>query len=120
MFNRDDVPLDERERLYRRLLKEHAESGLTLREFGKRQGIPSGTLSCWRHKLKQRDQRDEGVQRPTAPRSLLVPVTIRQEPPTEESHGYEVLLRCGRVVRLSGGFKPEALTAIVRAVEAAC
>lgn len=111
---------------YRRLVVQHEQSGLTIREFAKRVGIPAGTLSFWRFKLKTRER-----ERAKSAMPSLLPVQVKtsgEELDTARTNvlergsspGYEVLLRCGRVVRLSGSFEVESLQALVRALEATC
>ena len=43
------------ERYWRRLIRRHATSGLSVRRFCVREGIAESRFHCWRRKLRQRD-----------------------------------------------------------------
>ena len=117
----------ETERFYREILAEQRESGLSVRAFGKAQGIPAGTLSFWRHQLRKRDAARRGKRKP---KPGFVPVRVvegraaspvpRAEPtnatPPSGGGGYEVDLGGGRVLRLPADFDDGRVAALVRAV----
>src|SRR5579859_3959142 len=96
----------ETEKLYRGLLAEHAKSGLSLREFADQRGIPAGTLSCWRHLLKEREAERKKTAKVTEPR--FVPVEVRgatSAPPQPVKSGvYEIVLGRDRLLRLPADF----------------
>ena len=114
------------EKFYRQVLAEQAQSGLSLRAFAVGRGIPAGTLSCWRHKLKQRDAaRASKSKKASKPRFVQVSVAAarppepKPEPPrvtSPGSVGYEVVLGQGRVLRLPADFDDARVAALVRAV----
>jgi len=124
----------ETETFYRGLLDEQAGSGVSLRAFAAARGIPSGTLSSWRHQLKRRDAeaRASSTERAaTGPR--FVPVSVvgsgpgaatdptAQEPtrtgsPMCARAGYEVVLGRDRLLRLPADFDAARVAALVRAV----
>ncbi len=119
------------EGFYRRLLAEAARSGLPLRQFAAERGVPAGTLSCWRFKLKQLDaERKTKVEA-----ARFVPVRVLDEPAarTESTvaersrprvqgaaSSYEVVLGRGRVLRLPPDFEGAQVAALIQAVEASC
>lgn len=117
------------ERFYRRLLAEQTRSGLSLRAFGDKKGIPAGTLSHWRHKLKQRDAARRARKPQDRPQFLRVKVedaprdgeigAEASHPVAPASQVYEVVLGPGRVLRLPRDFDEARVAALVRAV-AAC
>jgi len=95
--------------------------GESLAALAARVGVASGTLSWWRHELRRRDRaRAEGGAAP-----ILLPVRVLDvaPPPVPEAEGatgYEVLLAGGRrVLRVPARFEPEAVRALVAAVEGA-
>ncbi|HXV34793.1 MAG TPA: hypothetical protein VD769_12345 [Gaiellaceae bacterium] len=111
----------ETEQFYRRLLGEQARSGLSTRAFAAERGVPAGTLSFWRHELKQRDAVRTGGSR-KAHRSRFVPVSIigavapEAAPPATSRGVYEVELGRERVVRLPADFDAGRAAALVKAV----
>jgi hypothetical protein len=106
----------ETERFYRKLLDEWARSGLSLRAFGAKRGIPEGSLSSWRHTLKVRD-----AERAKAKRSLaaqFVPVNVVGAAPEagQGRGGYEIVLGGDRVLRLPADFDGARVAALVKAM----
>jgi transposase-like protein len=124
---------DEAEAFYRELLAEQARSGLSTRAFAAARGVPAGTLSSWRHQLKQRDARtrDSTTERTIEPR--FVPVSVvavgeaavpvpqeltRPASPAYVRASYEVVVGQDRVLRLRlpADFDATRVAALVRAV----
>lgn len=130
--------IPERERHYRRLLASQARSGLSIYEFAERVGIPRGTLSFWKFKIRQLDRTRAAPRPATAiprrearrvgePLPSFLPVNVvegvasaHEAASSRTRPGYEVLLRCGRVVRVPSHFEAESLTTLVRALEGTC
>lgn len=106
---------EETERRYRRLLAAQARSGLSLRAFARKRGIPAGTLSYWRHELKRRDaarRREDG----SRARFLPVKVVSPTEAHAATMVGYEVLLGRDCVLRLPRDFEVARVAALLKAV----
>lgn len=85
----------------RELLRQLSASGLTLSEFSRRTGIPTGTLSNWRHVERRRAA--EGSKRAEP----LVPVEVIDEPRTV-ARGSGDVARSGEsavVVELAAGHR---------------
>ena len=117
----------ETEQFYRRLVAEHDASGLSIKAFAATRGIPPGTLSSWRHQLKQRDAaraRGDG-----ATKSPFVQVKVvgaeamgapapapEAKPASARPTVYEVVLGRDRVLRLPAEFDEARVAALVRAV----
>lgn len=99
------------EATYRRLLTQHAESDLSLREFARRSGVSYWTLLRWRKLLEDADEE--------AP--ALVPVHVVRSspaPPAQASTGAVLELhRSGHRVLLPASLSPEDLARIVAALE---
>src|SRR5277367_451585 len=111
----------ETEKFYRELIAEQRKSGLTIRAFAEARGVPAGTLSSWRHHLKQRDAASarEGEK---ASKPAFVPVSVvktdvvtetapklkpKPSPSTSPASArgmYEVVLGRDRVLRLPADF----------------
>lgn len=127
----------ETERFYRKLVDEQKRSGLTIRAFAESRGIPAGTLSCWRHQIKKRDEAHERRKKKTS-KPAFVPVSVVEtapavlvkavapkpkssptpatSPASGRSASYEVVLGRDRVLRLPADFDEARVAALVRAV----
>ena len=126
----------ETEKFYRQLVAEQEESGLSIRAFAATRGIPPGTLSSWRHELKERDaacarggdkatkprfvrvnvvgaEAEAGAEAGPAPLAKPIPVA---KPVSAGTTIYEVVLGQGRVLRLPAEFDEARVAALVRAV----
>jgi transposase-like protein len=121
----------ETEKFYRRLVAEQEESGLSIRAFAATHGIPPGTLSSWRHELKERDaaraRRGDKATKPRFVRVNVVGAGAGAGPGTPEpaplakpagarAAVYEVVLGRDRVLRLPADFDEARVAALVRAV----
>lgn len=112
----------ETERFYRRLVREQERSGLTIRAFARSRGMAAGTLSFWRHELRQRDAaaaRDKSAEPQFVPVHVLAdeaPSGVRSPAASSRRSSYEVLLGRGRVLRLPPDFDDSRVAALVRAV----
>ena len=125
----------ETEQFYRQLVAEYDASGLSIRAFAWMRGIPPGTLSSWRHELKQRDAaRARTGERAT--KSPFVQVKVvgagavagagagaaapepepRARPASARPVVYEVVLGRDRVLRVPAEFDEARVAALVRAV----
>jgi hypothetical protein len=116
----------ETETFYRELIAELEQSGQTIRAFAEARRIPSGTLSSWRYKLKQRDAENaHAEEKASKPRFVPVsvvkkaPVAPKPQPkaaPPSSRGDYEVVLGRDRVLRLPADFDEARVAALVRAV----
>lgn len=84
------------------VLDAHRASGLSLMEFARRQGFDPQRLYCWRRRLT--DQRE-----------LAEPSFVEVAAPATAP--VEVVLRSGRVLRVSERIDPEALRRLAEALE---
>ena len=118
-------PPSELERRYRRLLEEHARSGLSQAEFAKRKGIPATTLSWWRGEIGHRDRlrSERNGNGATHPPGLL-PVEIvptKNLAPSKKSDTtrpvFAVRLRSGRELRVQHGFDAQELKRLIEVLE---
>jgi hypothetical protein len=96
------------ERLWRQRLKEWQRSGQTGRDFCQRHGLSEPSFYCWRREIAKRDREPAAAERQAA----FVPVRVVASAPID------VVLRCGRVVRVPAGFDAAQLRAVVQALEA--
>ena len=103
--------LTARGRAMQRLLARWERSGLTLAEFGRRVGMPAGTLGWWRHALQA------GERTPGDGRFLELPVrSALAEAPRAALAAFEVVCRDGTVVRVPARFDAEALDRLLALV----
>ena len=120
---RGDAPT-EKELRYRELLAEQRASGLTLRAFARKQGMPETTLAWWKYTIAQRDGVRSKTSGSKATRSKtngasvsLVPIKVVGSLSTAT---FVVQLRSGHSVRVERGFDAEELRRLVAALEASC
>ena len=96
--------LTARGRAMQRLLARWERSGLTLAEFGRRVGMPAGTLGWWRHALRA------GARTPGDGRFLELPVRrTLAEAPRPAPAPFEIVFGDGTAVRVPVAFDAEAL-----------
>ena len=108
------------ERFYRGLLAELEASGKTIKAFSEERGLPPNRLSWWRHKLKWRADAsaDGGSKLPG-----LIPVQVaegQRDARSGSGETYDVVLKCGWIVRLPVLLEPSKAAELVRGLEASC
>ncbi len=92
-----------RARQMRRVLAHWQRSGLTLREFGEKRGIPLSTLSWWRQVFRRAGDEDgNGV---AAERTSAV---------------LEIVLPSGHLVRVPTGADTDTLQRVLQALQTTC
>jgi hypothetical protein len=96
------------ERLWRRRLSAWQRSGLTGREFCRRESLSEPSFYGWRRELARRDRVRAAAKRPPA----FVPVHV------VATEALEVMVGSGQVVRVGPGFDAAHLRAVVAALEA--
>ena len=111
----NETPAEHR---YRRLFAERRR-GESLAALAARAGVATGTLAWWSHELRRRG-RARAASDTVVP--TLLPVRVREAAPVVRARapGYEIALADGRrVLRVPAEFEPEAVRALVAAVEGA-
>lgn len=105
------------ERLNRALLAEADASGKSLRAFCAERGVPVNRLYWWRHKLKWKGA---SADEPAAPQ--LLPVRVVDEAAVDHAppRTYDVVMRCGRTLRVPVDLDVMRVAALVGALEASC
>ncbi len=91
-------------------------SGLSIRMFAAREGLPAGSLSSWKWKLAQRRGRAPGAEAPLRFVELKAATGPLTTKPTTTTT-FEVVLEAGRVVRVPGGFDAAELVRLVGVLE---
>lgn len=115
-----------KERQYRALLAEQAESGLALREFAAHRGIAAGTLSWWKSEIRRREAIRHGRAAPKRRRrrgraAKLLPVRLNDALSTPSSTSvFEVSLPGGAAVRVPADFDADAFARLVAVLNQPC
>ena len=114
-----------REQFWRRTVRRQQRSGLTIRDFCRREGLKDWTFRWWRQELERRDQKADSNQRvdpagtPTVATPAFLPVqivdleSVAPRPPAL----IEVMLPSGPTVRVPDGFDPRTLQAVLALLE---
>jgi len=107
-----------RARQMRRVLAGWQRSGLTLREFGERHGIPLSTLTWWRRVFRHAgDEEGHGVAAKNA-------VVFTEVPPPANlprtPSVVEIVLPSGHLVRVPAGADTNTLQRVPQALQTTC
>ena len=106
-----------REAFWRRVLKEQAESGVTVTEFCERHLLSRTKYFWWQRQLRLKRSRRGKAQRTDGAPSF-VPVEVRQPPPAGGSqHPFELELHGKRVLRIARDFDDESLRRLLAVLE---
>ena len=108
----------------RALLARHEASGMRSLDFEQSVGIPTGTLSHWRWRLRQRDRKHATVAA-SGPRFAQVSVEPTRPEVSNETletrpiHPFELVFPKGLLLRVPVHFDPLALRQLLRVLETA-
>jgi hypothetical protein len=115
---------------WRALLEECRRSGLSQAEFGRRRGIPPGTLGYWKCILARETRRSRMLApAPAGPERLRFlpvevalppppPPTAKGVPPAEPAADVEIVLAHGRRIRVRGRVDVPWLGQVVAVLDA--
>ena len=113
------------ERQWRKRVRQHEKSGLTVREFCEREDLVHHQLAWWRSELKRRAAKNsvrkkkstttKRKRQATTTVSNFVPVQVA--PSGSSSASIEVVLDQPMRIAVSAGFDPQVLADVVRALE---
>lgn len=112
-------------------------SGQSVREFCRNEGVRESAFYFWRRELAQRSQRTDAVNRSrpqanpltTASRSpkrtparhssipSFLPVRVVEDAAAEATSGVEIILAHGRTVRVRSGFNRQTLADVLAVLE---
>jgi transposase len=95
-----------KEQQWRRRLRDWQRSGLSVSAFCRRHGLAENRLYAWRRILAQRD----------AEQAIFVPVRLLAESGSQNGT-LEVLLACGRRLRVAKGFDAATLRQLLAVLE---
>ena len=117
-----------KEQLWRRLIADHARSGVSIRAYCRRESLKHWNFQWWRRELARRDS--QGASAPIRNRpepatelarsSAFLPVLVVEDAPvpTVEASAIEIVLPAGPIVRVNRGFDSLALDAVLSVLEA--
>ena len=118
-----------KEQFWRRAIALQARSGLSIRAFCQREGLESWNFHWWRRALDRRDHEvppppkvgrpNSTSERPPVP-SAFLPVRVVQDvaEPIAVAVPIEIVIPAGPTVRVTRGFDPIALDAVLSVLEA--
>jgi hypothetical protein len=107
-----------RAREMRRVLASWQRSGLTLREFGEKRGIPPSTLSWWRRVFRVAgDEAESGAPAESAVVFTEVPkpITLPRRPAV-----LEIVAPSGYLVRVPAGADSDTLRRVLQVLQTTC
>ena len=107
-----------RARQMRRVLAGWQRSGLTLREFGEKRGIPPSTLSWWQRVFRRAGDEDgNGVaaEHPVVFAEVPLPTNVART-----SAVLEIVLHSGHLVRVPAGADTDTLQRVLQALQTTC
>ena len=107
-----------RARQMRRVLARWQRSGLTLREFGEKRGIPPSTQSWWRQVFRRAGAEAENgaaAENSVVFTEVPKPVNLPKTPSV-----LEIVLATGHLVRVPAGADSETLQQVLQALQTTC
>jgi hypothetical protein len=128
MATRRGKPRDSvKEQFWRRTIADQGQSDLAVQVYCRRKGLNPGTFRFWREELTRRDAEVMSArpdERPAssaerARTSAFLPVHVVPDAPTPVAVAspIEIILPSGPIVRVTRGFDPHALDAVLTMLE---
>jgi hypothetical protein len=107
-----------RARQMRRVLVRWQRSGLTLREFAEKRGIPLSTLTWWQRVFRRAGE-DE-VNGAAAENAVVFTEVPKPANPPMTLSVLEIVLHSGHLVRVPAGADTDTLRRVLQALRATC
>ncbi len=107
-----------RARQMRRVLARWQRSGLTLREFAEKRGIPLSTLSWWRRVFLlagEKEVKGAPAENPVVFTEVPKPTNVPRTPSV-----LEIVLHSGHLVRVPAGADTDTLQRVLQALRTTC
>jgi transposase-like protein len=95
----------QKEAAWRRRLRQHTESGQSVRAWCRRHEVTETAFYWWRKELARRDAESQTAS--------FVPIHVAEDRPEGGDSQIEIVLADGRCVRLTGPVNREMLTAVL-------
>jgi len=110
-----------KQRLWRARVAPWRRSGLSVREFCRREGLSEQAFYSWRRELTRRELSEAPAAGSTRQRAVqaasLVPLQIVTPHPIGQATAIEIVLPRGRRVRVRPGFDRDTLQAVLDLLE---
>ena len=110
-----------REKFWRRTIRDQQGSGMSVRDFCRREGLKDGAFRWWRQELTRRDQgpsvAPRGERTEAAPAFLPVRVVDPEALTPRASPPIEIVLPTGPILRVPSGFDPRTLGHVLAVLE---
>ena len=112
------------EAYWRRVVRQQAASGGTIRDFCRRNRLREPTFYFWRRELLRRDAASQGRREDDRPKSgaSFVPVSVKSEPvemvASSDAGRIEIVLPGGQLVRVASPVDRHALADVLAVLEA--
>jgi hypothetical protein len=116
-----------KEQFWRRTIADQAQSDLPIQAYCRRKGLDPRSFRFWRQELARRDAEATSARTGERPASSLelarsstfLPVRVVQDAPTPitVTSPLEIVLPSGPIVRVTHGFNPHALDAVLLVLE---
>jgi transposase-like protein len=117
-----------KEQLWRRVIADHARSGVSIRAHCQREGLNPWNFQWWRRELARRDRQVASTPTRTRPElnteparsSAFLPVQVVEDDPAPmtQASAIEILFPVGPIVRVNRDFDPLVLDAVLSVLEA--
>jgi transposase len=117
-----------KEQLWRRRIADQARCGLSIRAYCQREGLKQCNFQWWRRELARRDRQgasdltrthpEPAIERACSSAFLPVQVVADASVPIADFSASEIVLPVGPMVRVTRGFDPLALDAVLSVLEA--
>ena len=112
-----------KERYWREKIRTGTRSGLSIREFCRREGLKEGQFHSWRRELWRREQEKAGRRRRQASgqgspaKTSFALVDLDGDQGEMNEAGIELVLSSGRRLRIGKGVDEKTLISVVTALE---
>lgn len=112
-----------KERYWREKIRAGTRSGMSIREFCRREGLKEGQFHSWRRELWRREEEKAGRRRRQASgqgapaKASFALVDLDGEQGEMNEAGIELVLAGGRKLRIGKGVDAETLVSVVAALE---
>ena len=107
----------QKERYWREIVKRQGQSGGTVREFCRREGVQESAFYWWRRKLLRRSVK-RAANEPAHEIARFLPVKVAEDNTASAGGGLEVHLGTRCVLYLKPGFDRQTLNDVLAVLEA--
>ena len=110
-----------REAQWRRIIREHTHSGLTIRDFCRKSKLPESAFYFWRQELQrrglERPKAEQGQRKRPSAQAAFVPVTVARDMAPQTHGRIEIALHGGHRVHVTAPVDRQALADVLAVLE---